>query len=176
MVGQNESLQKPTSEHDMSINSKPLQPIRQIKNWFEYAVPSPESINVTTQLGVHLEEVAEMLEPLRDAAVNQETMDQMNFFIEVLNHAQKRFKSHHESFKFDMRYVDRKALLDALCDQIVTAVGVAHMYGLNIEGALQEVADSNDSKFDEAGHSIFNESRKIMKGPKYFAPDLTKFI
>ena len=153
-----------------------VQKIRQIKQWFETAVPSPENINITTQIGVHLEEVAEMLEPLRDAAENQETTDQMNFFIEVLNHAQKRFKSNSDSFRFDLRFVDRKALLDGLCDQIVTAVGIAHMFELNIEGALQEVADSNDSKFDEGGHPIFNVSRKVMKGPKYFAPDLTKFI
>ena len=160
----------------MTEQSQPLQQIHQIKEWFAKAVPSPEEINVTTQIGVHLEEVAEMLEPLRDAAANQETTDQMNFFIEVLNHAQKRFKSHQASFRFDLRFVDRKELLDALCDQIVTAVGVAHMFELDIEGALQEVANSNDSKFDEEGHPIFNESRKIMKGPKYFAPDLTKFI
>lgn len=160
----------------MTQTAQPLQQIRQIKQWFEAAVPSPENINITTQLGVHLEEVAEMLEPLRDAAANQETTDQMSFFIEVINHAQKRFKSHHDSFKFDLRFVDRKALLDALCDQIVTAVGVAHMFELDIEGALQEVANSNDSKFDDAGQPIFNESRKIMKGPKYFAPDLSKFL
>ena len=39
--------------------------------------------------------------------------------------------------------------LDALCDQIVTAIGVAHMSGMDIQGALQEVANSNDSKFEE---------------------------
>lgn len=160
----------------MTDTHAPVQQIRQIKQWFETAVPSPENINITTQIGVHLEEVAEMLEPLRDAAANQETTDQMNLFIEVLNHAQKRFKSNSAGFRFDLRFVDRKALLDSLCDQIVTAVGIAHMFELNIEGALQEVANSNDSKFDLDGHPIFNESRKIMKGRKYFAPDLTKFI
>lgn len=164
------------NEHIMTQTNAALQQIHQIKRWFTKAVPSPENINITTQIGVHLEEVAEMLEPLRDAAANQETTDQMNFFIEVINHAQKRFKSHHESFKFDMRFVDRKDLLDSLCDQIVTAVGIAHMYELDIEGALQEVANSNDSKFDAGGRPIFNESRKIMKGPNYFAPDLSKFV
>lgn len=160
----------------MTNTSEPTHTVHQIKSWFANAVPSPENINVTTQIGVHLEEVCEMLETLRDTAANQETTDQMNFFIEVISHAQKCFKSHYQSFQFDMRYVDRQALLDSLCDQIVTSIGVAHMFDLDIEGGLQEVANSNDSKFDVNGTPIFNESRKIMKGPNYFAPDLSKYI
>ena len=46
---------------------------------------------------------------------------------------------------------------------------------LDIEGALKEVADSNDSKFDDEGRPIFNEQLKIMKGPNYFRPQLVKF-
>lgn len=160
----------------MTNTSPVAQTIHQIKSWFVKAVPAPEEINLTTQIGVHLEEVAEMIEVLRDSALNQETTDQMTFFMEVLNHASKRFKSQQQSFKFDLRYVNKTGLLDALCDQMVTAVGIAHMFDLDIEGGLQEVANSNDSKFDVNGSPIFNESRKIMKGPNYFAPDLSKFV
>jgi len=32
------------------------------------------------------------------------------------------------------------------------------------------------SKLDENGKPIFNESGKVMKGPKYFAPNLKKII
>ena len=67
-----------------------------------------------------------------------------------------------------------KELLDALCDQIVTAVGVAHMFGMNIEGAMDEVNRSNFSKFVD-GKPVFNEHGKIIKGPNYTPPDLTGF-
>ena len=66
-------------------------------------------------------------------------------------------------------------LIDALCDQIVTAIGVAHMFGMDIQGALQEVANSNDSKFED-GRPVFNEHGKIAKGKNYFKPELAKFI
>lgn len=150
--------------------------IRQIKAWFESAIPAPDHTNVQTQIGVHLEEIAEMLEPLTEMANNDETRDQVDFFRAVIEHAAKRFKSHQKSFDIDFRYPDRVKLLDALCDQIVTAVGIAHMFGMDIEGALAEVAASNDSKFDTAGRPIFNSSRKIMKGPHYRAPDLRPFV
>ncbi|MEG9499874.1 hypothetical protein [Mannheimia indoligenes] len=62
-----------------------------------------------------------------------------------------------------------------LCDQIVTAIGVAYMFGMDIQGALKEVADSNDSKF-ENGEPVFNEQGKIAKGKHYFSPNLKQFI
>ncbi|SSX60346.1 nucleoside triphosphate pyrophosphohydrolase family protein [Actinobacillus lignieresii] len=70
---------------------------------------------------------------------------------------------------------DKVELLDALCDQIVTAIGVAHMFGMNIQGALQEVANSNDSKFED-GKPVFNEQGKIAKGKHYFKPNLERFV
>ena len=70
---------------------------------------------------------------------------------------------------------DKTELLDALCDQIITAIGVAHMFGMNIEGALTEINRSNWSKFvNEA--PVFDENGKITKGPDYTPPDLTEFL
>ena len=149
--------------------------LAQIKRWFETAVPDPENINLTTQIGVHLEEAGEMLQVLRDVAANQETADQISFFNDVMGHASKRFKNSHGSFQLDLRFVDRVKLLDALCDQIVTAVGIAYMFGMDIEGGLKEVANSNDSKFDDFGQPIFDANRKIQKGPRYAAPNLAAF-
>jgi len=150
--------------------------LRQIKSWFEKAVPFPTDVNVASQIGVHVEEIAEMFAPLKEASLNQETSDQLQFFHDVLEHAQKRFKAHQRSFQVEYRHLDRLQLLDALCDQIVTAIGVAHMLEMDIEGALQEVARSNDSKFDRNGEPIFNEYRKIMKGPGYAPPKLEQFV
>lgn len=158
------------------LETLPRDSVHQIKAWFQKAVPLPTEINVSTQIGVHIEEFSEMFQPLIDAALNQETKDQVQFFQDVLLHAQKRFKDHQRSFGFDFRYMDRTALLDALCDQIVTAIGVAHMLEMDIEGALAEVARSNDSKFVRDGQPIFNESRKILKGPDYSPPELSPFV
>lgn len=65
-------------------------------------------------------------------------------------------------------------LLDSLCDQIVTAIGVAHMMGFDIESALNEVNRSNWSKFID-GKAVFDENGKIAKPDTYSKPDLTSF-
>jgi predicted HAD superfamily Cof-like phosphohydrolase len=158
----------------MDLNDIPA--LDQIKVWFEKAVPSPDLINLSTQIGVHLEEVSEMLDTIIGVSENQETLDRMTLYRDMVADAAKQFKSPGSRFCLDLRYVDRPMLLDALCDQIVTAIGVAHMMNLDIKGALKEVANSNDSKFDEDGQPIFNSHRKIMKGPNYKAPDLSQYI
>lgn len=74
-----------------------------------------------------------------------------------------------------VREEDRAELLDALCDQIVTATGIGTFFGMNVPGALSEVNHSNYSKFVD-GNPIFNENQKVMKGPDYTPPVLTPFI
>lgn len=74
-----------------------------------------------------------------------------------------------------VREEDRAELLDALCDQIVTATGIGTFLGMNVPGALSEVNRSNYSKFVN-GNPIFNENQKVMKGPDYTPPALTPFI
>ena len=153
-----------------------LSQVRQIKKWFETAVPYPTEHNIHAQLGVHLEEVAEMLSALRDAGAKFPVREQLGFVVDVLNFIQKQINAYTNGAEIVVQDLDRVEILDALCDQIVTAIGCAHMLGMDIEGALAEVARSNDSKFDEDGQPIFNPQKKIMKGPNYFAPDLTKFV
>lgn len=150
--------------------------IHQISRWFEKAVPNPDTRNFHSQLGVHLEEVCEMLLALGDAGSTFSSREQVAFGTQVLDFLQRRIKATSDGCEFEIRDINRIELLDALCDQIVTAIGVAHMLSMDIEGALQEVADSNDSKFDPQGNPLFNEQRKIMKGPNYFAPDLGGYI
>jgi predicted HAD superfamily Cof-like phosphohydrolase len=66
-------------------------------------------------------------------------------------------------------------LLDSLADQIVTAIGVAHMFGFDISGALAEVNRSNFSKFED-GKPVFDANGKITKGKNYTPPELTPYI
>lgn len=132
-----------------------------IKVWFERAVPSPTDKNRSVQLGVHLEEVAEMFAAFGDDKVASQ-----------LDLAAHQMKTGDKGIPANAEHIDRKELLDSLCDQIVTAVGVAHMFGLDIVKALNEVNRSNWSKFDENGQPIFNEHGKIAKGQNYTPPYL----
>ena len=142
--------------------------IENITNWFDKAKPKPTIEDACVQIGCHFEEVAEMAAVTGDSDLLFE-----------LKSSSKEFKSKNDACIIDIESLsrgDKAELLDALCDQIVTAIGVAHMLGMDIQGALNEVNDSNWSKFDEYGYPIFNEQGKIAKGPSYFAPDLKKFV
>lgn len=133
-----------------------------IKLWFERAVPNPTNKNRAVQLGCHYEEIAEGLEA---AGEDTQVIGEMHRVAEMLKH----------HVEIGSELVGRKELLDALCDQIVTAVGVAHMFGMDIAGALSEVNRSNWSKFVD-GQPVFNEHGKIAKGPGYTVPNLEPFL
>ena len=47
---------------------------------------------------------------------------------------------------------------------------------LILDKCFEEVQNSNMSKLDENGKPIYNEHGKVMKGPNYFKPDLSKFV
>lgn len=140
------------------------------KNWFERAVPFPEVKNFTTQFGVHLEEVAEGL----DASVGI-TAEAESLLRQAVN-ALENLGNHMKNNAGSVVVANPTEFLDALCDQIVTATGTAHMAGYQIVEAMDEVNRSNFSKFDAEGNPIFNENRKIMKGPQYTVPELTPFL
>jgi hypothetical protein len=140
--------------------------IERTLEWFEKAVPTPNAKSVAVQLGVHFEEVAEMLVALglphlELLAVSQD-LKQGNY-TEFLEHSLKN-----ESVRIDV--------LDAIGDQIVTGVGSAHMIGLDVVKALDEINRSNFTKFDKDENPLKDENGKIMKGEFYEAPDLTPFI
>jgi len=137
--------------------------ISTIKLWFERAVPAPTEKNRAVQIGCHFEEVAEMCDALAQEGLSADLVQVADLF-----------KKHLE-LSSDHKLINRKELLDALCDQIVTAVGVAHMFGLDIGGALNEVNRSNWSKMVD-GHPVFDANGKIAKGPKYTPPNLEPFV
>lgn len=155
----------------MNGNSNMPNPLFDTQLWFEKAVPAPGTKNVNVQTGVHFEEVAEMLEQMR--GTTPEAVHFIGAAITSLKMLADYLKQSDEKLKYVVG--DPVEFLDALCDQIVTAVGVAHMQNLPIHGAMIEVNASNFSKFVD-GEPVFNEDRKIMKGPDYFKPDLKKFL
>ena len=75
--------------------------------------------------------------------------------------------------------MDNKDLLevaDALTDILYVTYGAGHAFGINLDKCFEEVQNSNMSKLDNNGKPIYNESGKVMKGPNYFKPDLSKFL
>ena len=65
---------------------------------------------------------------------------------------------------------------DALTDILYVAYGAGHAFGINLDKCFNEVQESNMSKLGPDGKPIYNESGKVMKGPNYFKPDLSKFL
>ncbi len=71
---------------------------------------------------------------------------------------------------------DIKEVADALTDILYVTYGAGHAFGINLDNCFQEVQDSNMSKLGTDGKPIYNDKGKVMKGPKYFKPDLAKFV
>ena len=71
---------------------------------------------------------------------------------------------------------DLLEVADALTDILYVTYGAGHAFGINLDKCFEEVQNSNMSKLDENGKPIYNESGKVMKGPNYFKPDLSKFV
>ena len=67
-------------------------------------------------------------------------------------------------------------IADALTDILYVTYGAGHAFGIDLDKCFEEVQNSNMSKLDENGKPIYNEAGKVMKGPNYFKPDLSKFV
>ena len=81
-----------------------------------------------------------------------------------------------EELKVAMKSKDLLEVADALTDILYVTYGAGHAFGIDLDKCFEEVQSSNMSKLGEDGNPIYNEFGKVMKGPKYFKPDLTKFI
>ena len=81
-----------------------------------------------------------------------------------------------EEFKEAIKSNDLKEVADALTDILYVTYGAGHAFGINLDKCFEEVQQSNMSKLSEDGKPIYNEEGKVMKGPKYFKPDLNKFL
>ena len=132
-------------------------------DWFKQAIPEPTDKQKCIQVGCHFEEVNEMLESI---GYTGEHVD------DVAHDMKKAHKFTVDALMIDM---DKNELLDSIADQIVTAIGVCHMMGFDIEGALAEVNRSNFSKFED-GKPVFDANGKITKGKHYTPPNLRGMV
>ena len=81
-----------------------------------------------------------------------------------------------EELKVAMENKDLLEVADALTDILYVTYGAGHAFGINLDKCFEEVQNSNMSKLGEDNKPIYNDSGKVMKGPKYFKPSLTKFV
>ena len=81
-----------------------------------------------------------------------------------------------EELKEAMENKDLLEVADALTDILYVAYGAGHAFGIDLDRCFEEVQNSNMSKLGVDGKPIYNEDGKVMKGPKYFKPDLGKFL
>tara|TARA_B100000212_G_scaffold222194_1_gene168436 strand:- start:502 stop:873 length:372 start_codon:yes stop_codon:yes gene_type:complete len=81
-----------------------------------------------------------------------------------------------EELKNAMESKDLLEVADALTDILYVTYGAGHAFGINLDKCFDEVQNSNMSKIGKSGKPIYNESGKVMKGPDYFKPDLSKFL
>ena len=75
-----------------------------------------------------------------------------------------------------MNNKDLLEVADALTDILYVTYGAGHAFGIDLDKCFEEVQNSNMSKLGNDGKPIYNDAGKVMKGPDYFKPDLSKFI
>ena len=81
-----------------------------------------------------------------------------------------------DEFEEALKDKNLKEVADALTDILYVTYGAGHAFGIDLDKCFDEVQRSNMSKLGEDGKPIYNEHGKVMKGPKYFQPNLEKFI
>lgn len=144
--------------------------IQEIIEWFKAAKPEPTEKDKATQIGCHFEEVSEMLGVLSCGSTAYQVYKIADIFYKISN-----VNDDIDGTPITPPSNWENDLLDALCDQIVTAIGVGYMMGFDMVGALAEVNKSNWSKFKD-GAPVFDKNGKIAKADGYFKPDLAKFL
>ena len=107
----------------------------------------------------------------------QEVKNKPSFSTDKINSLRyELIKEELEELKVAMEKKDLLEVADALTDILYVAYGAGHAFGIDLDKCFEEVQNSNMSKLSEEGKPIYNESGKVMKGAKYFKPDLTKFV
>ena len=107
----------------------------------------------------------------------QEVKEKSSFGSDKINELRfNLIKEELEELRIAMDNKNLVEVADALTDILYVAYGAGHAFGINLDKCFNEVQQSNMSKLDDHGNPIYNDSGKVMKGPKYFKPDLSKFI
>ena len=107
----------------------------------------------------------------------QEVKNKPSFSTDKINKLRiDLIKEELDEFTEAIKNRDLLEVADALTDILYVTYGAGHAFGIDLDKCFEEVQNSNMSKLDENGKPIYNESGKVMKGPSYFKPDLSKFV
>ena len=108
---------------------------------------------------------------------SQEVKNRPSFSTDKINNLRyDLIKEELEELKVAMENKDLLEVADALTDILYVTYGAGHAFGINLDRCFEEVQNSNMSKLGKDNKPIYNDSGKVLKGPKYFKPDLTKFV
>ena len=107
----------------------------------------------------------------------QEVKDKAEFPEErIIKLRQNLIQEELDELKEAIKQKNLTEVADALTDILYVTYGAGHAFGINLDKCFDEVQSSNMSKLGEDGKPIHNEAGKVMKGPNYFKPDLSKYI
>ena len=107
----------------------------------------------------------------------QEVKNKPSFSTDKINRLRiNLIKEELDELQEAMKNNDLLEVADALTDILYVTYGAGHAFGIDLDKCFDEVQNSNMSKLGENGEPIYNESGKVMKGPNYFKPDLSKFV
>ena len=139
-----------------------------ISIWFEKVRKYPTKRDLSVQIGVHFEEVSEMIAEL--TSTDARTVERLEAAQDALVVLATHLKQ-----SGDVSIVNRARMLDALCDQVVTATGVAHDAHMQILEGLRRVNAANYTKF-ENGDPVFDMHGKLRKGSNYVPANLEGLV
>ena len=117
------------------------------------------------KVGLFMKTFGQEVKSKTDFAIDKINELRVNLIVEEL-----------EELKVAVKNKDLKETVDALTDILYVTYGAGHAFGVDLDKCFEEVQKSNMSKLDEDGKPIYNESGKVMKGPNYFKPNLSKFL
>ena len=107
----------------------------------------------------------------------QEVKTKPSFSTEKINKLRiDLIKEELEELKEAINNMDLLEVADALTDILYVTYGAGHAFGIDLDKCFEEVQNSNMSKLNKNGKPIYNDSGKVMKGPNYYKPDLSKFV
>ena len=110
-------------------------------------------------------------------AFGQEVKSEPSFSNKKINELRYNLiKEELDELKIAMDNKDLLEVADALTDILYVTYGAGVAFGLDLDACFNEVHNSNMSKMDTNGKPIYNENGKVMKGPNYFKPNLSKFL
>jgi predicted HAD superfamily Cof-like phosphohydrolase len=107
----------------------------------------------------------------------QEVKNRPSFSTDKINKLRyDLIKEELDELKVALDNKDLVEVADALTDILYVTYGAGHAFGIDLDECFEEVQNSNMSKLDKNGKPIYNKDGKVMKGPRYFKPDLKKIL